>query len=88
MATKSELLALIARVDERTKIIPEINKHLSELNHHIEATNVKLAKTDELAKGANTRAENNRHYMDKMTIAVMASIITALGSIIAIVVLH
>jgi len=84
MATKKELEEIIIRVDERTKVIPGIEKHLRDLNGVVSDTIAKLAKTEQISKNSSSKADSNRHYLDKITIAVIASIITALGSIIAV----
>ena len=75
---------ILARIDERTKVLPEMREHLAKLNDSISATNIKLAKTDEIAKNANSKADNNRRYLDKATIAIGVAVITGLGSIIAV----
>ena len=86
MATKKELEEIIIRVDERTKVIPGIEKHLRELNGAISDTIAKLAKTEQISKNSNNKADSNRHYLDKLTIAVIGAIITAVGSVIVVVI--
>lgn len=76
MATKKELEELIIRVDERTKVIPEINKHLVDINRSIEATNVKLAKTDVIAKQANKKADSLNRWLIYICIII---VLVALG---------
>lgn len=71
---------MVARIDERTKAIPKIEEHLRELNSSATEIQIKLAKTDEIAKSACEHAKSNRRYIDKLTIAVIVAVISALIS--------
>ena len=62
-----ELIALIARVDERTKSIPEIESHLRQINSTITDTLIKLTKTSEIACNAKDCAENSQGKVNKLT---------------------
>jgi len=77
---------ILARIDERTKVLPEMREHLAKLNDSISATNIKLAKTDAIAKSADSKADNNRKYLDRATIAIGVAIVTAICSAIAVVI--
>lgn len=62
--------------------ITEIKKQFTDLNGSVKETMVKLAKTTEVAKNAQESASDCRKYIDKITIAVIGSIITAIASIV------
>jgi Tfp pilus assembly protein FimV len=78
---------ILAQIEERTRVLPEINKHLEKLNDSISQTNIKLAKTNAIAEAADRKADANRRYIDKASIAIGVSIITALGAIISVIII-
>ena len=72
---------MLIRVDERTEKIPVIEKHLKDINGTIAETNIKLAKTEEIANEARDRAKTNSGRIDKITITAVAASIAALAAI-------
>jgi len=78
MPTKTDLVDLLARVDERTRSIPAIEEHLRLLNGGV-------AKALNDADNAKTRSISTRRYLDKLTISVIAAGLTFVGSIVVLV---
>ena len=72
---------LLIRLDERIEKLPEIERHLDKLNGSVNETNIKLAATSTIAKSADKKADGNRKYMDKLTIAVIVAILTGVASV-------
>ena len=81
MATKRDLEELIIRVDERTKVIPNIESHLRELNGIISDTIVKLAKTSEIAENAKECADKTSKHFNELIIGIVFIFIIAILSL-------
>lgn len=78
--TINDMAISMATIEERVKVLPSMDKHLGRLNGSISETNVKLASTTEIAKAADKKSDNNRRYLDKLTIALIAAIVTGMAS--------
>jgi hypothetical protein len=83
--TKDEtikLATLIQQVKDVKDDTASINKHLSTLNGAVSETVVKLAKAEEIAKQACEKSNDNRGYIDKLVIAILASSASAVIALI------
>ena len=73
---------MLIRVDEQTKSLPMIEKHLEKLNDSVAETNIKLAKTDAIAKASYDHSQGNRRYLDRLTISVIIACVAALSAVV------
>ena len=69
MATKKDLEELIIRVDERTMVIPNIEKHLRTLNDNVADVTRANDVTRTIADQANKKADNNSRNFFRFLIA-------------------
>ena len=62
--------------------LKEYNGKAAKALEEINQTNLKLNQTKVIAQAADRKADNNRRYMDKITIAIIGAIITAAGGVV------
>lgn len=98
MAEKKITMAVLSsKIDNIGYDITEINKQFKELNGSVKDTIVKLAVTNTVAQSAQRRADEahleaienpkeNRHYIDRLFITALGSLLTALIAIIVVVI--
>ena len=82
MTTQEDYEELIISVDERTKAIPGIEKHLKTLNGSIADTNTKLAKTEQIAKDANKKGDRNTKTNVLFAVVLIAGLFTLLAQVL------
>ena len=82
--TIASVATSIAVIEHQVKVLPGIETYLRKLNGSIADTNVKLAKTDSIAKTADARSLSNSSRYDKLTLTLIASTLTALVAIVVI----
>ena len=73
--TKEEtktLAVVVERLEGLKEDTQEIKTHLKTLNGKVNDTCIKLAKTDEIAKDANKKADNNNKNIIGLYLAVIA----------------
>ena len=87
MTTKKELEELVIRVDERTKRIPLIEQHLKENNGHCEEAILAVSVTREIAEANRDNIKEVRRDISRRTIGIIIALITAIGGIVAAIVL-
>lgn len=87
MPTKKDLEELIIRVDERTKRIPEIEKHLGRINGTLSTQALEIMEASNTATNAEEKATSTRGYVDKLTICFISGGVALIGCVVALAVI-
>jgi len=62
----------------------KVDRHFEKLNGAVVDALIKLAKTDEIAKSAQSKSDSNRKYLDRITIAIIVAVITTIGAVVGV----
>lgn len=73
---------ILIRIDERTRAIPRIEKHLSKLNGSVSEAMLKACLADDHAKEADRKAVSASSRHDSLMKVLLGSFITAWAAVI------